>query len=671
MQRECARGDKTGAACRGNPNVRDRRGNTPLHVLYENVERHGNFQIRELPKLPGAAGARADILKVLLQEAKADPNIRNVKGDTPLMALIRRGHTVFTKTGHASMLLGHGADPNTRNNEGETPLFEALSLPGHSRNSDYDMKRLIKLLIKHGADPDLRDTRRDTPLIRAAKHEDDIYAEIKELLAGGADPCLRDRSGKVAYDHAKKGSSVQLLLYKAGGYVDRDTGICRRNLLEARKRERKLKPSRKVKREGAGRTAWKSGRYAEALKQWRASAKKGDRRAMAALGRAFVKGVGVPQDFVEAHKWLNLAAARGDAKAAAERDALAKEMTAEERTEARNLARAWRTAGSRRVTAILPRRRAQGATRPQRRTVRKGPSGRATLRAVAAGDVSALKKALAAGADPNARGRRGWTPLMYAADKGYTLLVPPLLKAGAKPNLQAADGATALFIAALHGRSGIVELLMTAGADPRIKGPKGKTTLDVVRNKYGSYHRAREKGENNAILQILESGLTEGDTATFIGEKLADCGRFEVGSRWIRNSLSYADPEIKLSLRRVGKGKDSNFVQTNEYWFKLPDIIHARVYAADSYGASLSIGFGTKKNLLSRTTTISGVGKKHHRFSFELPLCNRKTSLSIARVLVQCYDDVISAGQYEHVNSCAKMWRTNNGETRIEVSKPR
>ena len=79
---------------------------------------------------------------------------------------------------------------------------------------------------------------------------------------------------------------------------------------------------------------------------------------MLALGRAFVKGLGVPQDFVEAHKWFNLAAARGDAKAAAERDALAKRMTVEERAEARRLARAWRTAGRRRITAIPPRRRA-------------------------------------------------------------------------------------------------------------------------------------------------------------------------------------------------------------------------------------------------------------------------------------------------------------------------
>ena len=231
---------------------------------------------------------------------------------------------------------------------------------------------------------------------------------------------------------------------------------------------------------GAGRSAWKAGRYAEALKEWRASARTGDKRAMVALGRAFVKGVGVPQDFVEAHKWLNLAAARGDAEAAAERDALAKRMTPQQVASAQKMARAWRTAGRRRTTAIPSRRRAPGTPRPPRRMARKASPGRAALRATEAGDVSALEKALAAGADPNARGRRGWTPLMHAADKGYKLLVPPLLKAGAKPDLQAADGATALFIAALHGRSEIIEALIKAGADPWIKGPKRRNALSVA-----------------------------------------------------------------------------------------------------------------------------------------------------------------------------------------------
>jgi len=50
----------------------------------------------------------------------------------------------------------------------------------------------------------------------------------------------------------------------------------------------------------------------------------------------------VLQDYVEAHKWLNLAASRGEAAAQAERDALAEKMTPPQVAEAQALARAWR-----------------------------------------------------------------------------------------------------------------------------------------------------------------------------------------------------------------------------------------------------------------------------------------------------------------------------------------
>ena len=96
----------------------------------------------------------------------------------------------------------------------------------------------------------------------------------------------------------------------------------------------------------AGQQAWEDGRPGEALVQWQAAADAGDRRAMLALGRLYVRGLGVPQDYVEAHKWLNLAAARGDRDALKERDALAESMTSDERAEARKLAREWQPRGT-------------------------------------------------------------------------------------------------------------------------------------------------------------------------------------------------------------------------------------------------------------------------------------------------------------------------------------
>ena len=100
----------------------------------------------------------------------------------------------------------------------------------------------------------------------------------------------------------------------------------------------------------AGQQAWDAGRTDAALLQWKTAAATGDRRAMHALGRLYLQGRGVLQDYVEAHKWLNLAASRGEAAALAERNALAEKMTPTQVAEAQALARAWRPSGSQAVS---------------------------------------------------------------------------------------------------------------------------------------------------------------------------------------------------------------------------------------------------------------------------------------------------------------------------------
>ena len=290
----------------------------------------------------------------------------------------------------------------------------------------------------------------------------------------------------------------------------------------------------------AGKRAWDAGRPTEALEQWRAAVNAGDRRAMLALGRLFMRGVGAPQDYVQAHMWFNLAAGRGELEAAKERDALAAKMTPQQVASAQERARSWRPGGGERKTAEPsppPRaiREAQGllavlgyepgpadgrwsersakaygrflrdaglppgdtltpgglramraaAKRQGAKTSARAPSRPkvrpdALHRTVLAGNIDGLKAALKAGANVNARDARGWTALMHAANKGYAPMVESLLKAKADVDARAADGATALFMAAAHGHSGVIKLLVKAGADASIEGPKGKTAEGLM-----------------------------------------------------------------------------------------------------------------------------------------------------------------------------------------------
>ena len=61
------------------------------------------------------------------------------------------------------------------------------------------------------------------------------------------------------------------------------------------------------------------------------------------LGFRYANGEGVPQDYVEAHKWLNLAASRGNDEARNNRDIVTKRMTPDQVAEAQRLAREWQS----------------------------------------------------------------------------------------------------------------------------------------------------------------------------------------------------------------------------------------------------------------------------------------------------------------------------------------
>ena len=88
-----------------------------------------------------------------------------------------------------------------------------------------------------------------------------------------------------------------------------------------------------------GVAAHDKGDYAAALRLWRPIAEQGDASAQYNLGQMYRNGQGVPQDYIQAHMWFNLATAQNDANAAKNRDIVAAKMAPAQIAEAQKMAR--------------------------------------------------------------------------------------------------------------------------------------------------------------------------------------------------------------------------------------------------------------------------------------------------------------------------------------------
>ncbi|MDE0952796.1 MAG: SEL1-like repeat protein [Halioglobus sp.] len=75
---------------------------------------------------------------------------------------------------------------------------------------------------------------------------------------------------------------------------------------------------------------------------YRKAADQGAADAQYTLGYMYYKGLGVPQDYVQAHMWWNLAAVSELESAIKGRDAVAGMMTPAQLAEAQKLAREWK-----------------------------------------------------------------------------------------------------------------------------------------------------------------------------------------------------------------------------------------------------------------------------------------------------------------------------------------
>ncbi|MBI2880352.1 MAG: ankyrin repeat domain-containing protein [Candidatus Tectomicrobia bacterium] len=293
--------------------------------------------------------------------------------------------------------------------------------------------------------------------------------------------------------------------------------------------------------------------------QWTQAANHGDPDAQYRLGQLYELGIGVPQNFVRAHFWYNLAMARGLPKAGKARDAIAGKMTPEQIASAQESAERWHRSKEASAQSLGPRfstengmKAAEGAraakpgraeqdrekwtslsskervqeiqTLLQAKGLYPGPidgiAGEKTLAAirefqrVAGLNVDGLvSERLLQSLKENPASRP--EVLVSAADAGDGASVTRLIIEGANVNAKDNHGWTPLMRAAAAGHTEVVKVLMAAGADVNLKGENGETPLMAA-----AYY-----GHTGPLLRLLAGGAdvsaktSDGQTALMMAQK--------------------------------------------------------------------------------------------------------------------------------------------------------
>jgi ankyrin repeat protein len=134
----------------------------------------------------------------------------------------------------------------------------------------------------------------------------------------------------------------------------------------------------------------------------------------------------------------------------------------------------------------------QGADPNKRGSMQRTASQYATAK----NHIAAAKRLLAYGANVDARDNGHITPLIMAADRGYTELALIYISKGAKVNSQHSQGWTALIEAVIRNNPALAKALPKAGADKELVTKDSMRAIDYARQ-YG----------HKELLAILENSV--------------------------------------------------------------------------------------------------------------------------------------------------------------------
>ena len=148
-----------------------------------------------------------------------------------------------------------------------------------------------------------------------------------------------------------------------------------------------------------------------------------------------------------------------------------------------------------------------------------------------------IRLLISEGADVNAKGKNGMTPLLYASQHEIWEVVTLLVKAGADVNARFTDGTTPLMHAAGNSSTPeIVQLLLEKGAEVNARSPGGTTPLmfaarfsstpEIVQLLLEKGADVNAKGKNGYTPLMFAAMNTEGKSAE-MEQLLIDAGATE------------------------------------------------------------------------------------------------------------------------------------------------
>ncbi len=299
----------------------------------------------------------------------------------------------------------------------------------------------------------------------------------------------------------------------------------------------------------AGVAAYEAKDYGSALADWLEVANRGDAEAEMRVAALYEDGLGVAQDYVEAHRWYNLAAAAGAPGAAEARDALAAKMSKEQLAEAQRLAAAWKPATAPRSEA------AAGAAPPppSEDAVVHFKAGLAALKdGRAAAAVEELTAGLAISPDAEADFFLGEAYRLEheseLALKAYdeSLARDPASAMAARARSGGAAAASDLAAKAAGETAEAARLLKLLGYDPGPPAAKPSAKLSAALSAFEKKEHLTVDGKLTpaimaALKKAAEARAHEAAARAFAGAEALKAGRLETAVKELRASVALKD----------------------------------------------------------------------------------------------------------------------------------